>query len=114
VNGYATAQMTNLQPTILTFTATDVQNDTMQATNTQDYFASLFATALGRLQLSATLLGIPVAVPAAASQLGGILAAASSPVDQLVTGLLQSLGIGLGVADAWVGGLHCAPAVLAQ
>jgi uncharacterized membrane protein len=114
VNGFASARISNLQPTTLMFNNADIQSDLMQATDTQDYFASLFATALGQLQLSATMLGLAVAVPNAASQLGNILAAASGPADQLVTDLLQSLGIGLGVADAWVGGLRCAPAVLAQ
>jgi uncharacterized membrane protein len=53
-------------------------------------------------------------VPAAANQLGTILAAASAPIDQLVSGVLQSAGISLGVADSWVGGLNCTPAVIAQ
>ncbi len=114
VSGLATAQISNMQPTSLTFSYANIQSQAMQATSTQDYFATLFASALGSLKLSATILGVSTSVPAAANQLGTILAAASAPIDQLVSGVLQSAGISLGVADSWVGGLNCTPAVIAQ
>ncbi len=114
VDGLATATISNVQPVSLTFSYANIQSQTMQATSTQDYFATLFTSALGNLRLSATVLGVSTSVPAAANQLGTILAAASTPIDQLVDDVLQSAGISLGVADTWVGGLNCTPAVVAQ
>jgi len=38
--------------------------------------------------------------------------AALTPIDQLVAGLLGTLGIGLGQADTWVSGVRCSGAVL--
>jgi uncharacterized membrane protein len=115
VNGYANPQVTNTQATNVSFSYSQITSDTMQATSTQDYFATLFTGLLGNLQLNATLAGVTVPVPTlAANDLGTVLASASTPVDQLVSEILQTLGVNIGVADIWVTGVNCAPAVVAQ
>jgi uncharacterized membrane protein len=43
-----------------------------------------------------------------------VLAAAAAPVDQLATSVLQTAGVEIGVADVWMTGIRCAPAVVAQ
>jgi uncharacterized membrane protein len=42
----------------------------------------------------------------------GILAGVTSPVDQLLASVLQTLGVGIGQADVWVTGVRCDGAVL--
>ncbi len=113
ITGYANFPIGN-PPANLVFTYADIQNDVMQATSTTDYFASLFSGLLGNLSLSANILGVPIGLPPAAATLGTTLAAAATPVDQLVSGVLQTVGVNVGVADSWVTGVHCAPAMLAQ
>ena len=39
---------------------------------------------------------------------------AATPLDQVLTSLLNTLGIGLGQADSWVSGVRCGGAVLIQ
>ena len=39
---------------------------------------------------------------------------AAAPLDQVLTSLLNTLGIGLGQADSWVSGVRCGGAVLIQ
>ncbi len=115
VDGYATASISNLKPTNVTFSYSDIQNNVMHATDTKDYVESLLSSLLGAPTLTASLLGLPVPVPpAVVSQLDALLVAAAAPVDQLVSGSLQTLGVSLGVADTWVNGEHCAPAMVAQ
>jgi uncharacterized membrane protein len=113
ITGYANFPIGN-PPANLVFTYADIQNDVMQATSTTDYFASLFGGLLGKLSLSANILGVPIGLPPAAATLGTTLAAAATPVDTLVSGVLQTVGVNVGVADTWVTGVHCAPAMLAQ
>jgi uncharacterized membrane protein len=113
ITGYANFPISN-PPANLVFSYADIQNDVMQATSTTDYFASLFSGLLGKLSLSANILGVPIGVPPAAATLGSTLAAAAVPVDQLVSDVLQTVGVNVGVADTWVTGVHCAPAMLAQ
>jgi uncharacterized membrane protein len=99
----------------VTFSYSDIQNNVMHATDTKDYVESLLSSLLGAPTLTASLLGLPVPVPpAVVSQLDALLVAAAAPVDQLVSGSLQTLGVSLGVADTWVNGEHCAPAMVAQ
>jgi uncharacterized membrane protein len=115
VDGYATASISNLKPTNVTFSYSDIQNNVMHATDTKDYVESLLSSLLGAPTLTASLLGLPVPVPpAVVSQLDALLVAAAAPVDQLVSGSLQTLGVSLGVADRWVNCEHCAPAMVAQ
>jgi uncharacterized membrane protein len=115
VNGAANVPVSNVQPTNLTYSYTDIQNDTMKTTSTTDFFASAFSGLVSSLSLNATLLGVPVAVPPGTlAALQPMLTAVATPTDQLVTEVLQTMGVSLGVANAWVTGVHCAPAMLAQ
>ncbi len=39
---------------------------------------------------------------------------AATPLDQILNGVLGTLGIGLGQADSWVSGVRCGGAVLVR
>ncbi len=115
VTGKAHAAITNLSPTPVTFSYQDIQNLTKKTTSTTDFLSSLLYNLIGGLQLQVNVLGLNL--------LGGllnglgplvaqILATAILPIDSILSGLLQTLGVGLGQADTWVSGVHCGSSVL--
>ncbi len=113
VSGRANATMTNLSATPVTFTYADIQALTKQTTSTTDFISSLLSNLFGNLQLTVTAAGLGLGLPTGLTQtVGQTLATATSPIDQLLTSLLQTLGVGLGQADTWVSGVSCGSAVL--
>lgn len=56
------------------------------------------------------MLGLPI--PGLEGAVSGVIAGAAAPLDQVLTSLLNTLGIGLGQADSWVSGVRCGGAVL--
>lgn len=113
VSGLANATMTNLSATAVTFTYADIQALTKQTTSTTDFISSLLSNLFGNLQLTATAAGLGLGLPTGLTQtVGQTLAAATSPIDQLLTSILQTLGVELGQADTWVSGVSCGSAVL--
>ena len=113
VTGSATASIANLQPTPVTFSAADISADTKHTTSTTDYASSLLSSLIGDLNLTVTVLGLPLLVPPNLSQtVASTAAAAVSPIDQVLSGLLGTLGLEVGNADTWVMGVNCNHAVL--
>jgi len=113
VTGRAHATMTNLSETPATFSYADVQALTKKTVSTTDFTSSLFSRLLGDLQLKVNVIGLPIGVPAGLdTAVGQVLATATAPVDQLLAGVLGTLGVGLGQADTWVSGVRCGSAVL--
>jgi uncharacterized membrane protein len=113
VSGRANATITNLSPTPVTFAYSDIVNDVRKTTSTTDFISSLLYNLFANLQLSAKLAGLNVSVPPAASAaLGATLATATAPIDQVLTQVLNSLGLSLGNAYTWVSGVKCGTARL--
>ena len=113
VSGRANATITNLSPTPVTFSYSDITNDVRKTTSTTDFISSLLYNLFTNLQLSANVLGVNVsAPPAATAVLGASLAAATLPVDQVLTQVLNTLGLSLGNAYTWVSGVKCGSARL--
>lgn len=54
-----------------------------------------------------------VALPGLQNAMAGVLAGAAAPVDQVLDGVLKTLGVGVGEADTWVNGARCGVALLA-
>lgn len=115
VTARAHAAITNLSPTPVTFSYQDIRNLTKKTTSTTDFLSSLLYNLIGGLQLQVNVLGLNL--------LGGLLnglgplvaqivATAILPIDSILSGLLQTLGVGLGQADTWVSGVRCGTAVL--
>jgi uncharacterized membrane protein len=113
VSGKAHATITNLSATPVAFSYADILQSTKKTTSTVDYLSSLLANLIGGVQLQVNVLGLGLGLPSNLSQtVAQILASATSPLDQLLSQLLQTLGVGLGQADTWVSGVHCGTAVL--
>lgn len=113
VTGRAHVTMSNMSPTPVTFSYSDIVQQTKKTVSTQNYTSSLTASLLGNLDLQVNVLGLGLGLPGLlTSQVAGILSAATSPIDQLLYQTLTSLGVGLGQADVWVTGIRCDGAVL--
>ena len=113
VSGRANATITNLSPTPVTFAYSDILNDVRKTTSTSDFISSLLYNLFANLQLSANLAGVSVSVPQpATAALGASLAAATTPIDQTLTQILNALGLSLGNAYTWVSGVKCGAARL--
>ncbi|MDJ0447448.1 pilus assembly protein TadG-related protein [Methylocystis sp. JR02] len=113
VTGLAHATVTNLQATPVSFSYSEILQATKKTTSTTDFISSLLYNLFGGLQLKVTALGLSLLVPAGLDQtVATTLASATTPIDQTLSQLLQTLGVGLGQADTWVGGVKCGAGVL--
>jgi uncharacterized membrane protein len=113
VTGRAHATISNLTPRSVNFTYADIQQQTKKTVDTTDYLASLLSSLVGGLVLDVSVVGLNLGLPSLLQQtVGGIIANAATPVDQLLSGALTTLGLSLGQADVWVTGIRCDGAVL--
>ena len=112
VTGKAHVSVSNMTPTPVTFTYSDIQAYRKQTVSTTSFAGSLVASLLGNTQLGVNAFGIGLGTPVLTSGMTTILGNAASPVDQLLSSVLQTLGVGLGQADVWVTNLRCDGAVL--
>lgn len=113
VTGRAHATITNLSATPVSFSYSEILKATKKTTSTTDYLASLLSNLVGGLQMKVTVAGLGLGLPSNLTQtVGQALALAVSPLDQTLSGILQTLGVGLGQADSWVSGVRCGGAVL--
>jgi uncharacterized membrane protein len=113
MTGLAHATISNLSPTPVNFSYSDIQQQTKKTVNTTDYTASLLSSLVGNLTLDVSIVGLNLGLPGVLQgTVSGIVAAAATPVDQLLSGVLTTLGLGLGQADVWVTGIRCDGAVL--
>lgn len=116
VLGRAHVQVTNMSATPVTFNMTEINNQTKKTVGTTNFTQSLLSGLVNTLQLDISLLGgLNLGLGGAVGPLvSGIISAATPSIDQLLSSILQSLGIGLGQADVWGIGLRCDGAVLVQ
>ena len=113
VTGSATASIANMSATPVTFSAAQISADTKQSVSTTDYVSSLLSSVIGGLHLTVNVIGLPILVPPNLSQtVASVAAAAVSPIDQVLSGLLGMLGVNIGNASTWVMGVNCNHAVL--
>jgi uncharacterized membrane protein len=112
VAGRAHAGMGNTTPKTVDFSYVDIQSLVKKTVTTTNFTSSLTASLLGDLSLTINVgpLGLPV--PGLGSTVTGIIAGATSSVDQLLASVLATLGVGIGQADVWVSGIRCDGAVL--
>lgn len=98
-------------PTRLAFSSADIADMTRHTATSGNLVSSLTQSLAGSLRVSVAPLDI--AAPAAVTQaVGRSLAASAALLDPLVDGVLTALGLHLGQADAWIGGVRCGGGVL--
>lgn len=113
VTGRAHVTMSNMSPQNVTFSYSDITQQTKKTVTTTNFTSSLTSQLLSSLQLNANVLGLGLGLPSLlTSQVSSILAGATSPIDQLLASVLSTLGVGIGQADVWVPGIRCDGAVL--
>jgi uncharacterized membrane protein len=110
VTGRAHVSVANMTATPVTFSYSDIQRQTKKTVSTQDFTTSLVTRLLGDLQLNVA--GVSLGGGAVSSLVASTLSAATSPLDQALSTVLTTLGVGLGQADVWVQNIRCDGAVL--
>ncbi|RAZ92914.1 hypothetical protein DPM33_03405 [Mesorhizobium hawassense] len=118
INGQSAFSVTNMTPTTLTYSATDIANKTIKTVSTKNLTQSLTTSLVNNLSLSVNALGLGIDVtallgtvkPAVTTLLNGVTA----PVDDLVYNVLGALGVHVGEADVRVTGASCGRSVLVQ
>jgi uncharacterized membrane protein len=114
VTGRAHVTIGNTGETSVNFSYAEIQRADKKTTSTQNFVASLLSRLVGDLDLRVELLGLGLPIPGLDGAVSGAIAGAATPLDQVLTSLLNTLGIGLGQADSWVSGVRCGGAVLIQ
>jgi uncharacterized membrane protein len=118
IKGSSAFSMTNMAPTTLTYSATDIANKAIKTVSTKNLTRSLTTSLVNNLSLSVNALGLGLDVtvllgavkPAVTTLLNGVTA----PVDDLVYNVLGTLGVHVGEADVRVTGATCGRSVLVQ
>lgn len=114
VTARAHVTISNTSETAVSFSYAEIQRADKKTTSTQNFVASLLSRLVGDLDLRVELLGLGLPIPGLDGAVTGVIAGAAAPLDQVLTSLLSTLGIGLGQADSWVSGVRCGGAVLIQ
>uniref|UniRef100_A0A9E8A4B7 Pilus assembly protein TadG-related protein n=1 Tax=Bosea sp. NBC_00436 TaxID=2969620 RepID=A0A9E8A4B7_9HYPH len=114
VSGRAHVTMTNLSEATVSFSYPEIQRGDKKTTSTQNFVATLLGRLVGDLELRVEALGLGLGLPGLDGLVSGIIAGAATPLDQILNGVLGTLGIGLGQADSWVTGVRCGGAVLVR
>jgi uncharacterized membrane protein len=113
VTGSANASIGGTETTPVSFTEADVQAGTVKTVSSSELVGSLATTLIGNLQLQVQILGLNLGLgPSVKQSLTTALGAVAAPMDSTLSGLLSSLGVGLGQADVWTADIVCGNAVL--
>ncbi|UCI06821.1 pilus assembly protein TadG-related protein [Mesorhizobium sp. B1-1-8] len=116
--GSSAFSVTNMAPTNLTFSASDIASKAIKTVSTKNLTQSLTTSLVNNLSLTANALGLGLDVtallgtvkPAVTTLLNGVTA----PVDDLLYNVLGALGVHVGEADVRVTGATCGRSVLVQ
>lgn len=114
IRGRAHVDAGSMTETMLTFTSDDVANATILRTSTNSLVQSVVTSLLKDLQLDVQVIGLGLALPGAlTSAVLTTLSPVAKPLDDVIFGLLTTLGIHLGEADVRVRGVRCGSGILA-
>lgn len=116
VTGSALVTITNNTPSRLDFTRADIDGGVIKTVSTRDLTQTLTASLLRNLNLTVKLAGLDLGGLSGAlkSVLLVTLTNVTPAVDQLVMGVLDTLGIRVGEADVRVHGASCGRSALVQ
>ncbi len=115
IAGDAKVTVSDVNPTKLTFTKTDIDKRTIKQVSTGDFTQSMTKSLADHLNLTVKVVGIDLGLSALLrTAVGATLTAAAPAIDTLLGGILETLGVGLGQADVRVTGANCGRSVLVQ
>ena len=97
------------------FSGSEIEKHIIKSVSTKNFTESLTKSLLDTLKLDVKVGGLGLGLPSALTKtVSGILSAATPAVDQLLYGLLETLGVKIGEADVRVTGISCGRSVLVQ
>lgn len=118
VDGSASAESTNTNPTTLTFDSSDISGKVVKSTSTRNITETLTLSLVNDLSLSVNALGLGLDVTGLLGTVkpavGTLLKSITEPVDDLLYNVLAAFGVRLGEADVRVTGVSCGRALLVQ
>lgn len=94
------------------FSGDDIDRGVVKSVATRDAARATISSLLGRTNLTVRAGGVGLSTGAVTSSVQGALTTAAAPLDQLVNGLSDLLGVRLGEADVRVNGVRCGGAAL--
>lgn len=112
VEGEARVDVGGQQWTNVRFNNSDIERGTVKSVHTTDAARATVSTLLGKTKLTVRAAGLGLSTGALTSAVQGVLTTAAGPLDNLVNGLSDLLGVRLGEADVRVNGVRCGGAAL--
>lgn len=112
VEGEARIQVGGESWTDVRFTGAEIDRGVVKSVATRDAAQATISSLLGRTQLTVRVLGLGLNTGTLTSLVRSALTAAAGPLDGLINGLSDLLGIRLGEADVRVNGVRCGGAAL--
>ncbi len=112
VEGEARIDVGGQQWSNVRFNNRDIERGTVKTVQTRDAARATVSTLLGQTKLTVRTLGLGVSTTALTAALSGVLTTVAGPLDGLVNGLSDLLGVRLGEADVRVNGVRCGGAAL--
>ena len=94
------------------FSGSDIENGRVKTVATNDAARATVSTLLANTHLTVNVAGLGLNATGVTSTVSGALAAAAAPLDDLINGLTDLLGLRLGEADVRVNGVRCGGAAL--
>jgi uncharacterized membrane protein len=108
------ADVGQMSPTALAFSAADIENGTMHEAATSQFTQSLTSSLLSTMDVEVHLLGLGLSTAGVSKTLANLLAPLGPVLDSTIAATLGTLGLKLGAADVQVYGVSCARPVLVQ
>ena len=112
VTGYSDVQLGGATWQTLGFSRAEVNALTTKTVSTNDIASTGIATLIGNLNLGVQVGGLGLTTGAITAPIAATLNSLGAPLDTLVNGLTDVLGVKLGQADVRVSGLRCRDAAL--
>lgn len=94
------------------FSGEDIERGRVRSVATRDAARATVSSLLGDTRLTVRLLGLGFSTSALTNAVRGALTTAATPLDELINGLSDLLGVRLGEADVRVNGVRCGGAAL--
>lgn len=112
VEGEARVDIGGQQWSTVRFNSNDIEHGTVKSVRTRDAVRATVSTLLSQTKLTVRAAGIGLSTGALTSAVSGVLSSVAAPLDSLVNGLSDLLGVRLGEADVRVNGVRCGGAAL--
>lgn len=112
VEGEARIDIGGQQWSNVRFNDRDIERGVVKSVQTRDAVSATVSSLLGRTKLTVRAAGLGLSTGALTSAVQGVLTTAAAPLDSLINGLSDLLGVRLGEADVRVNGVRCGGAAL--